>query len=62
MKVAIKPLSLAVLAGLGLTLAGCTTTPDTDEVIKLRVVETTDIHTNLMDYDYYKDKPSKKSA
>ncbi|MEZ8306251.1 bifunctional 2',3'-cyclic-nucleotide 2'-phosphodiesterase/3'-nucleotidase [Vibrio splendidus] len=60
MKVAMKPLSLAVLAGLGLTLAGCTTTPDTDEVIKLRVVETTDIHTNLMDYDYYKDKPSKK--
>ncbi|WP_394249341.1 2',3'-cyclic-nucleotide 2'-phosphodiesterase [Vibrio profundi] len=61
MKVAIKPLSLAVLAGLGLfTLSGCTTTPDTDEVIKLRVVETTDIHTNLMDYDYYKDKPSQK--
>ncbi|MGY3568590.1 2',3'-cyclic-nucleotide 2'-phosphodiesterase [Vibrio paucivorans] len=61
MKPAIKPLSIAVIAGLGLaTLSGCTTTPDTDEVIKLRVVETTDIHTNLMDYDYYKDKPSQK--
>ncbi|MCW8334611.1 2',3'-cyclic-nucleotide 2'-phosphodiesterase [Vibrio sp. SCSIO 43135] len=61
MKSAMKPLSIAVIAGLGLaTLSGCTTTPDTDEVIKLRVVETTDIHTNLMDYDYYKDKPSQK--
>ncbi|WP_117235820.1 2',3'-cyclic-nucleotide 2'-phosphodiesterase [Vibrio maerlii] len=61
MKSVMKPLSIAVMAGLGLaTLSGCTTTPDTDEVIKLRVVETTDIHTNLMDYDYYKDKPSQK--
>lgn len=61
MKSVMKPLSIAVMAGLGLaTLSGCTTTPDTDEVIHLRVVETTDIHTNLMDYDYYKDKPSQK--
>jgi 2',3'-cyclic-nucleotide 2'-phosphodiesterase/3'-nucleotidase len=62
MKLSAKPVSLAVLAGLGLlTISGCTPSPvDTNEVIKLRVVETTDIHTNLMDYDYYKDKPSQK--
>ncbi len=62
MKLSAKPVSLAVLAGLGLlTISGCTPAPtDTNEVIKLRVVETTDIHTNLMDYDYYKDKPSQK--
>lgn len=58
MKLSIKPLSLAVLGGL-LTLSGCTPA-ETNEVIKLRIVETTDIHTNLLDYDYYKDKPSQK--
>lgn len=55
MKVAVKPLSLAVLGGM-LLMAG----PAMAETIKLRIVETTDIHTNLMDYDYYKDKPSQK--
>lgn len=62
MKLSVKPVSLAVLAGLGLlTISGCTPSPvDTNEVINLRIVETTDIHTNLMDYDYYKDKPSQK--
>ncbi|MDA0129997.1 2',3'-cyclic-nucleotide 2'-phosphodiesterase [Vibrio sp. MarTm2] len=55
MKVAVKPLSIAVLGGM-LTMAG----PAMAETIKLRIVETTDIHTNVMDYDYYKDKPSQK--
>jgi len=55
MKVAVKPLSLAVLGGM-LTMAG----PAMADTIKLRIVETTDIHTNVMDYDYYKDKPSLK--
>ncbi|NVD05574.1 2',3'-cyclic-nucleotide 2'-phosphodiesterase [Vibrio sp. JPW-9-11-11] len=55
MKVAVKPLSLAVLGGM-LTMAG----PAIADTIKLRIVETTDIHTNVMDYDYYKDKPSQK--
>lgn len=32
--------------------------PCNADTIKLRIVETTDIHTNLMDYDYYKDKAS----
>jgi len=26
--------------------------------VKLRIMETTDIHVHLVDYDYYKDKPS----
>jgi len=30
------------------------------ETIELRIMETSDIHTNLMDYDYYKDKPNEK--
>ncbi|NRB68729.1 MAG: 2',3'-cyclic-nucleotide 2'-phosphodiesterase [Vibrio sp.] len=55
MKVAVNPLSIAVLGGM-LTMAG----PTMAETIKLRIVETTDIHTNVMDYDYYKDKPTQK--
>nr|WP_254869237.1 2',3'-cyclic-nucleotide 2'-phosphodiesterase [Vibrio diazotrophicus] len=34
--------------------------PSMADTIKLRIIETTDIHTNVMDYDYYKDKPSQK--
>ncbi|WNJ96313.1 bifunctional 2',3'-cyclic-nucleotide 2'-phosphodiesterase/3'-nucleotidase [Vibrio ruber] len=30
------------------------------ETIQLRIIETTDIHANVMDYDYYKDKSSEK--
>ncbi|MDA3979204.1 hypothetical protein [Gallibacterium sp. AGMB14963] len=26
--------------------------------LNLRVIETTDLHANMMDYDYYKDAPS----
>ncbi len=55
MTVAVKPLSIAILGGL-LTMAG----PSMADTIKLRIIETTDIHTNVMDYDYYKDKPSQK--
>ncbi|HAS6025408.1 TPA: 2',3'-cyclic-nucleotide 2'-phosphodiesterase [Vibrio vulnificus] len=55
MKVAVKPLSLAVLSSM-LVVAG----PAMAETIKLRIIETTDIHTNVMDYDYYKDKPSQQ--
>ncbi|MCG6286677.1 2',3'-cyclic-nucleotide 2'-phosphodiesterase [Vibrio vulnificus] len=55
MKVAVKPLSLAVLSSM-LVMAG----PAMAETIKLRIIETTDIHTNVMDYDYYKDKPSQQ--
>ena len=55
MTVAVKPLSIAILGGL-LTMAG----PSMADTIKLRIIETTDIHTNVMDYDYYKDKPSEQ--
>ena len=55
MKMAVNPVSVAVLSGM-LTLAG----PAMADTIKLRIIETTDIHTNVMDYDYYKDKPSQK--
>ena len=57
MKLSAKPLSIAILGGL-LTLAG----PATADTIKLRILETTDIHTNVMDYDYYKDAPTEKTA
>ncbi|NNU10213.1 2',3'-cyclic-nucleotide 2'-phosphodiesterase [Vibrio parahaemolyticus] len=52
MKMAVNPISVAVLSGM-LTLAG----PAMADTIKLRIIETTDIHTNVMDYDYYKDQP-----
>ncbi|WP_353497265.1 2',3'-cyclic-nucleotide 2'-phosphodiesterase [Vibrio sp. CB1-14] len=55
MKVAVNPISIAVLGGM-LAMAG----PAMADEIKLRIIETTDIHTNVMDYDYYKDKPSQK--
>ncbi|WP_394243619.1 bifunctional 2',3'-cyclic-nucleotide 2'-phosphodiesterase/3'-nucleotidase [Vibrio astriarenae] len=50
-----KPLSIAVLTGM-LAMAG----PAMADTIKLRIIETTDIHTNVMDYDYYRDAPSKQ--
>ncbi|GAL14209.1 2',3'-cyclic-nucleotide 2'-phosphodiesterase [Vibrio astriarenae] len=55
MTLAAKPLSIAVLTGM-LTMAG----PAMADTIKLRIIETTDIHTNVMDYDYYRDAPSKQ--
>ncbi|WP_105901743.1 2',3'-cyclic-nucleotide 2'-phosphodiesterase [Vibrio gangliei] len=48
-------LSLSVFAGvIGLS------NPALADTINLRIIETTDIHANVMDYDYYKDKPSDK--
>ncbi|MCG9549717.1 2',3'-cyclic-nucleotide 2'-phosphodiesterase [Vibrio harveyi] len=55
MKMAVNPVSVAVLSGM-LTLAG----PAMADTIKIRIIETTDIHTNVMDYDYYKDQPSQQ--
>ncbi|SGY88410.1 Putative 2`,3`-cyclic-nucleotide 2`-phosphodiesterase [Moritella viscosa] len=57
MSLSIKPVAIAVLGGL-LTMAG----PTYADTIKLRILETTDIHTNVMDYDYYKNKPTKKTG
>ncbi|GAB6263632.1 bifunctional 2',3'-cyclic-nucleotide 2'-phosphodiesterase/3'-nucleotidase [Photobacterium sp. R1] len=52
-----KPLSIAVLGAL-LTTAG----PALADTIQLRILETTDIHANVMDYDYYKDKATEKTG
>ncbi|WP_153448795.1 bifunctional 2',3'-cyclic-nucleotide 2'-phosphodiesterase/3'-nucleotidase [Vibrio algicola] len=55
MKIVRHPLSLSVLIGMiGLS------NPTFADTIHLRVIETTDIHANYMDYDYYKDQASKK--
>ena len=48
-------LSAAILAGLA-SLTGVASAATID----LRVIETTDIHSNVMDYDYYKDKPTER--
>jgi len=50
-----RPLSAAVLTGM-LVISGSAMA----DTIELRIMETSDIHTNLMDYDYYKDKPNEK--
>lgn len=55
MKIVRHPLSLSVLVGM-ISLSN----PTFADTIHLRVIETTDIHANYMDYDYYKDKPSEK--
>ncbi|MDO6708784.1 bifunctional 2',3'-cyclic-nucleotide 2'-phosphodiesterase/3'-nucleotidase [Photobacterium sp. 1_MG-2023] len=57
MPLSVKPLSVAVLGAL-LTTAG----PALADTIKLRILETTDIHANVMDYDYYKDKATEKTG
>lgn len=36
----------------------CLSTPLFAETIQLRIIETSDIHSNVMDYDYYKNMPS----
>ncbi len=48
-------LSSAILAGL-VSVSSLATAATVD----LRILETTDIHTNVMDYDYYKDQPTNK--
>lgn len=53
MTFSMPPVSIAVLAGL-LAIAN----PAFADTIKLRIIETSDIHTNVKDYDYYKDQPS----
>ncbi|MCG2838913.1 bifunctional 2',3'-cyclic-nucleotide 2'-phosphodiesterase/3'-nucleotidase [Photobacterium sp. WH77] len=52
-----KPLSLAILGAL---LAAAD--PALADTIQLRILETTDIHANVMDYDYYKDKATEKTG
>jgi 2',3'-cyclic-nucleotide 2'-phosphodiesterase/3'-nucleotidase len=51
----IKPLSLAVLAGM-VAMSGAVNA----ETVNLRIIETTDIHGNAYSFDYYKGKESQK--
>lgn len=48
-----RPLTLSLLACLVATSAQSAT-------VDLRVLETTDLHSNMMDFDYYKDKPTEQ--
>lgn len=52
-----RPLTLSLLASLiavATSLSAAT--------VDLRVLETTDLHSNMMDFDYYKDKPTENSG
>ncbi|PKE29141.1 2',3'-cyclic-nucleotide 2'-phosphodiesterase [Rahnella sp. AA] len=48
-----RHLTLSLLATLVATSAGAAQ-------VDLRIMETTDLHSNMMDFDYYKDKPTDK--
>lgn len=48
-----RPLTLSALALLVCASAQAAT-------VDLRILETTDLHSNMMDFDYYKDRPSDK--
>ncbi|WBA86444.1 bifunctional 2',3'-cyclic-nucleotide 2'-phosphodiesterase/3'-nucleotidase [Endozoicomonas sp. GU-1] len=50
-----SPVSMAVFAAL-VSVSGLTSAATID----LRVVETTDLHANVMDFDYYKGKPTEQ--
>jgi 2',3'-cyclic-nucleotide 2'-phosphodiesterase/3'-nucleotidase len=48
-----RPLSYSLLALLIASSAQAAT-------VDLRILETSDLHSNMMDFDYYKDKPTEK--
>ncbi|WP_445778823.1 hypothetical protein, partial [Shewanella sp.] len=55
-----KILAVVVASTLGLGACGSNDSKDTVAAdIKLRVMETTDLHTNMMDYNYYSGKEDK---
>jgi 2',3'-cyclic-nucleotide 2'-phosphodiesterase / 3'-nucleotidase len=51
------PRSLCVLKVLGVALALAASAASAAE-LRLRIMQTTDIHMNLLNYDYYQDKPT----
>ncbi|WP_375752377.1 bifunctional 2',3'-cyclic-nucleotide 2'-phosphodiesterase/3'-nucleotidase [Vibrio sp. HN007] len=55
MKTRTSPIAAAVITGM-LAMSGSALA----ETVNLRIIETTDIHANVMAYDYYKDRASKK--
>ena len=54
MSASVAPLALALALSLALLLP----TAAGAQTLKLRILETTDVHMNLVDYDYYQDKPT----
>ena len=54
----LRYLSLSVLSS-SIILSGCNSEKQ-NNTVKLRIIETTDIHMNLMNYDYYKNISSQK--
>lgn len=51
-----RHLTLSLLA----MLVAATLAPASAAQVDLRIMETTDLHSNMMDFDYYKDKPTEK--
>lgn len=58
MVASVAPLFLALGLWLALALALLLPTAAGAQTLKLRILETTDVHMNLVDYDYYQDKPT----
>ncbi|MGC5327968.1 bifunctional 2',3'-cyclic-nucleotide 2'-phosphodiesterase/3'-nucleotidase [Brevibacillus sp. SYSU BS000544] len=50
-----KVLSGLVASSLAVSVLAVPAFADNDPVVKLRILETTDLHTNMVNYDYYKD-------
>ena len=48
----IKGITLLALSAVSMAVSAAT--------VDLRIMETTDLHSNMMDFDYYKDKPTDK--
>ncbi len=55
-----RPLTLSLLASLIAVATSVSVTSAQAATVDLRVLETTDLHSNMMDFDYYKDKPTEK--
>ncbi len=55
-----RPLTLSLLASLIAVATSISMTTAQAATVDLRVLETTDLHSNMMDFDYYKDKPTEK--
>ena len=47
---------LVTITALTVLLASCS--PPADSIVQLRVLETSDIHMHVVDYDYFQDQPS----
>ncbi len=55
-----RPLTLSLLASLIAVATSVSVATAQAATVDLRVLETTDLHSNMMDFDYYKDKPTEK--